>query len=329
MKHTDINLLVENYQGFKKISSTFTHKGLVGINAFSLAVKNKKVDGEKLRKAIEIIKKNTSMFSSFRGTNINSIAIAIAEYDDMEEAFSKVKDIYKKLKTKFSGSEYLALTATLLLPKLDKIDIDKVITDTKKTYDLMVKNHRFLTGTEDVTAATMLALTSENIEEKIERTEVYYKKLKEKGYWSGNGLQTLSHLLVLFDGEVDSNIEKVIAFDKELKKSSVKITSTTLPLLGVTAFLDLNAKDFVAEVNRVDDELLKVKGFGNFSMGREVRNMISFGLVASNSLKGANISEEVLNTANTIAITIQTTMEIAMTMAMTAGIIAATTAASS
>ncbi|MGL5066974.1 MAG: DUF4003 family protein [Sarcina sp.] len=325
MNNTDISLLVTNYNEFDKVGGFFSSMDSKRGSAFSLTVKGIRASVKKIEEAVDVIKKNTSAFSRFRGNNLYVIATKISLQEDMERAFGEIKTIYKKLKEKFSSSDYLILTALVIFDAKDKVDVGTLISDTDKAYKIMKKDHCFITGAEDTVTAAMIAVTSKDIEKKMIDTEKYYNTLKSKGYWSGDSLQTLSHILVLFEGIVDENIEKVVSFDKTLRDNKIKIKSTTLPLLAVSAFLSSHPKDFAQEVRKVDDQLKEVKGFGGFSMGSEVRNMMSVGLVAVNYSKDLDEStkENVINTTNSISLTI----EIAMEMAMIATMVAASSAA--
>ena len=324
--NVSIDLLVNNYNEFSEVGGFFSSMEIKRGSAFSLALKGVKANSKLINEAIEVIKKNTSGFSNFRGNIMYVVATTISLEENMESAFLEIKAIYKNLKEKFSSSEYLVLTAIAIFNAKDRVNSTEVIKKSSDIYDLMKKDHWFLTGEEDTVAAAMVAINSNDIEKKMKDTQVYYNRLKEKGYWSGNSLQSLSHILVLFDGDIDENIEKVVTMDKILRENNIKIKSTTLPLLAVSAFLTSHPKDFAQEVRRVDDELKVIKGFKNISMGSEIRNMMSVGLVAvnySNDLEN-DTKDSVVNATSAIILTI----EIAMEMAVMAGVIAASAASS-
>lgn len=133
-------------------------------------------------------------------------------------------------------------------------------------------------------------------------------------------------MLPLFNGEVKENVERVIRVEKALKENKVPIKGTSLPLLSIAAVVTDDFNSFAEEVKDISEKLKKEKGFGSFSLGSNIRNMMALGLAASNYAEKLNEEEKdnLINTTNNIALTIQITIEIAM-----ASIVCATAAAAS
>lgn len=206
MNNRNLELFLCNNKILESVGGFFTNNDLKKCNALSLTLKNQKADADRINEAIKIIKKSQSAFSNFRGNNLLIIATRISFEIDMQSSFDQIDEIYIKLNKHFFKNEYLVLTAQLIYDSRNIIDIETTIINTRKAYDYMKKNHMFLTGSEDVSAAAMIAITKtdfdEAFDEAFDEIEESYKLLKNKGFWTGNNLQSLSHVLVLFNGSV-------------------------------------------------------------------------------------------------------------------------------
>ncbi len=321
-----VNLLIENSRELDNAGGVFTENIFKKCSALSLTLKGIKADSNKINEAIKVIKNNTSIISNFRGNNLFTTAVTISYEEDMNSAFKEIDNIYNKLKNLFSSSQYLVLAAIVIFNARKRVNIEETVRNTRAIYDNMKKNHRFLTGEEDISSAAMIAITSSNLEGTLDKIEEYYRALKENGFSSGNNLQGLSHMLPLFNGEVKENVERVIRVEKALKENKVPIKGTSLPLLSIAAVVTDDFNSFAEEVKDISEKLKKEKGFGSFSLGSNIRNMMALGLAASNYAEKLNEEEKdnLINTTNNIALTIQITIEIAM-----ASIVCATAAAAS
>lgn len=312
-----VDLLIKNSKELNNLDSIFLNNAFLKCNALTITLKEKRADAERLKEAMRIVKKNVGVFSRLRGNNLITVATVMSLENNMEETLEKINTIYGQLKDEFLTSEYLALAAIVIFNARERVNVQESIKKTRVVYEYMKKNHRFLTGSEDVTAAAMIAITSENIESTMKIAEEYYEGLKEKGYWSGNNLQTLSHIITLFNGEINENIDKIYLMDNALRTKGIKIKSYSLPLLGVSAFISEDFDIFAMKVKEVNERLKTEKGFGNFTLGTDNRNMIAVGLTALSYTE--NLSEErkdeIINTTNNIALTIQIAIEIAVATA--------------
>lgn len=325
MENNMFNLLIENSKELDNAGGMLTENIFKKCSALSLTLKGIKADSNKINEAIKVVKDNTSIISNFRGNNLFTTAVTISYEEDMDSAFKEVDNIYNKLKKLFPSSQYLVLAAIVIFNARNRINIDEATKNTRVIYDDMKKNHKFLTGEEDISSAAMIATTSSNIEGSLDKIEEYYKTLKENGFSSGNNLQGLSHMLSLFNGSVKANVENVLMAEEALKDKNVPIKGTSLPLLSIVAVVTNDFDNFAEEVSDISEKLKNEKGFGNFSLGTNIRNMIALGLVASYYAEKLNDEEKsnLINTTNNIALTIQTTIEIAM-----ASVVCATAAVS-
>lgn len=264
------------------------------------------------------------MLSNFRGYNLLTTATTISLEENMKGSFIELMSIYDKLKGFFFTNQYLILAAIVIFNARDRVDIDDAVKNTRKVYDYMKKKHRFLTGQEDISAAAMIATTSINIELTLNEIEECYEALIKKGFGIGNNTQSLSHILPLFSGSVEEKVQRVFNVNMALKNNGVPLRYYSLPILGVVAGITDDPNAFAKEVKEVNDKIKSEKGFGTFTLGSTIRNMIATGLVASYYVDRLNEEDKqtLIDTTNNIALTIQIAIEIA-TVAATTGAVAA------
>lgn len=330
MENNMINLLINNSKELDNAGGMLTENTFRKCSALSLTLKGVKADSNRINEAIKIVKSKTSIISNFRGNNLFNTATVISIEEDMNSAFEEINNIYLKLKKVFSSSEYLVLASIVIFNARYRIGIDEAVKNTREIYDNMKKNHRFLTGKEDISAAAMIATTSSNIKETLNQIEEYYEALKNVGLGSKNNLQSISHILPLFKGSVEENVNKVINLEKALKENKVPLKGYSMPLLGVASIVADDANMFAKEVKEVSEIIKKEKGFGSLTLGSTIRNMIAVGIVASSYAEKLGDEEKanLISATNNIALTIQIAIEIATTSA-TCAAVAASAASSS
>lgn len=316
MKQGKIQLLLNNSRELDGVGGFFTSNVFRKCNALTITLRNEKADAIKINQAIKIVKENSSVLSNFRGNNLLTIATTLSFQEDMNGSFKEIFSIYEKLKDKFFTNEYLVLAAIVIFNSRDRVSIDGAINNTRVVYDYMKSNHFFLTGSEDICAAAMIAVTSDNMERTLKETEDYYTALKYNGFFAGNNLQSLSHMLPLFSGNIEDNITKVINMDKALRINRVPLKSYALPLLAVAAIIAKDVNVVAKEVKETSDLLKEEKGFG-FSLGSVIRNMIAVGIVASSYIDelGEEERQSLINAANNVALTVQIAIEVAASAA--------------
>lgn len=328
MNYEKIQLFINNSKELDKAGGIFTANSFRKCNALTLTLKNKKADADRINEAIKIIKKNTVLMSNFRGNNLLTTAITISLENDMESSFKELMNIYEKLKGFFFANQYLILASIVIFNARNRVNIDDAVKNTREVYNDMKKNHRFLTGQEDISYAAIIATTSTNIERTLNEIEECYEALRSSGFSSGNNTQSLSHILPLFNGSAYEKVIRILKVQNALKDNKISLKYYSLPVLGVAAFINDDPDVFAKEVREVSEKLKQENGFGMFSLGSTIRNMIATGFVASyyaNRLNDVD-KQRIINTTNNITLTIQLAIEIA---AASAAVGAAAAASSS
>lgn len=328
MIESKLALLIKNSDNIDYAKSSLGMVIFKRCNALNLTLRNLEADVDKINNCIDLIKNNSSIFSNFRGNNLLTTAVNLSVQNNPEESLKEIMDIYEKLKNHFFTNQFLVLAAQIIYNYKGNTDVDVLVKNTRKAYDLMKENHMFLTSQEDICSAALIATTSDNLDETFIDMEKCYSILRHNGFWAGNNLQALTHILSLFEGTPEDKSNKVIMLNKTLKKHSTPLTSYSLPILGAVALTNEDYDIFAKNLISVTKSLKKQRGFGSFSLNSVVRNMIAASLISLESIENtdSSIKDKIIETTNSISLNMVIIMQIAAATAATA---AATAAASS
>ena len=315
------NLFIRNREIMKK-NFKFEHQGIHYMGAVIYTEKNQSIDFDRIQKAKNIIKDNTSMFSTFRGIGYTLGAIRLSLSSYPESKFKETLRIYELLKNEFSTSDYLVSVAYFLADaeETELLNLEDLIKRSKEVYVKMRKNHPFLTSSEDISLAVLIAMNQENIDESIEDMERYYNKLRER-FSIGNPLQSLSHVLSLNKVNIEERYSKVINIYDDLRSKNLKYGKNhELPLLGILALSDKSVESITEDIEEVYNKFKEVGVVKTFGLGRTEGLMYASLLVAIDYYKkdsGSAFKEIAIN--NIITIIIE---EIMVMTTMTAAIVA-------
>lgn len=243
---------------------------------------------EQLKDCRALLKSRVNAFSNFRSHAELSIVAMLAVCGDPEKRLDEAIEVYAGLKEHFFGSEYLPVAAMILSYDVERERYGEICEKTRKVYDLMKKEHPFLTSSEDSVFSAMLALSNKSDEEIVRETETCYSILKEK-FFDKNAVQSLSHVLALSDdgarGISDRCRDTVRLFDY-LKERGYKYgTGYELATLGILATLPCGIEEAARDFMDAADLLKKEKGYGFFgTYGRAQRFMHAAMIVTSEHL---------------------------------------------
>ena len=322
-----VKQFIENYQEIKSVKGSWTMGMIQYSCALSLAMKNQPANKEKIEENIEIIKNNTGIFSSFRGYSMYYTATLLSTKANVESEFKEILDIFQLLKEKrFWNDTYLPFVAITLYENKDKIDIDNCVGNMKYVYDFMKKHHPFLTSTDDYCRIALIAINSRNLDEDLNYIEQCYEKLSKNGFYKSNNLQALSHIMCFDKERNDESINKIVRLKDALYKENCKMDGYAYPLIGAISLLDCNENIVVNQIKNVSDKLKEVKGFGNWSLGKHNRNMISGTIVASAYADFLKEESNIDAISNNIILDIIVAIEIACMIAMMSAISASSNA---
>lgn len=249
--------------------------------------RRQRADEQRLKACRNLLKERTGIFSSFRGNARLAVISMLAAEEEPEEKLERSLRVYEALKEHFFSSQYLPVASMAITDLTDEGRYEEIAARTRRIYNLMKQEHPFLTSGEDSVFAALLALSSLTDEEVVAQTERCYEILKPE-FFSGNAVQSLSHVLALGEGDAEENCGRVMALFDGLKERGYRYgTSYELATLGVLALLPVELEQIMSEVMEADDFLAGQKGYGVFGPGRKQRLMHAAMLVSDEYINRA------------------------------------------
>ncbi|ERI91511.1 hypothetical protein HMPREF1982_03155 [Clostridiales bacterium oral taxon 876 str. F0540] len=300
-----VDLMVENYKefktGFKWEANLVKHFG-----AMVHATNDKRVDIDRLKEIKKYIKEETSWTSYFRGTGEFLIVNLLAFEDDYKSFFENMINAYDKLKEAgFRRSPQLPLAAYTIVRQVPIGEWDYRIQRTKKFYDKMKENHYWLTSSDDYVFAAVLATTDLEIEATSRKIEECYSFLNKEGFYKGNDLQTLSHILAIGEEGVEDKCSKAVSLYRSLKEVNCKLQYTGLATLGLLALITNDINNTVSEIKEVFDYISDKDGYGFWSIDKNTKVILCATLVSDyyvDEIKKGVIQITLSNSINAIII---------------------------
>lgn len=240
------------------------------------------VDPDDIKRCEKIIQKETSILSDFRGNVRIPLASKMLASGDPEGYFKRVSDVYKLLKDKkWSGNEYKVLAAMILADHVEECDYARYVDLTIEIFSRMNKEHRILTGSEDLPFAAIMATSDVGTDKLISDMEACYAILVKK-FHDNNAVQSLCQVLSMSDRTPEDKCDRVIGLYEALKKAKHKFgTGQELATLGTLALLDRSVDEIVTLVGEADIMLKQYRGFGNFTLGSRYRRLYAAQLCAN------------------------------------------------
>ena len=259
------------------------------------------------------IKKETSVFSYFR-TSLLIIAASLSSRDDGEGTFKRTTAIYEELKEAgFSSTQYLPYAAHFLASEVDGRETRDIIDRGSEIYKVMKENNYWLTSADDHMMAILLAHSGvDPSSASVEMGEIY-RYLNDGGIRKGNALQSMSHLLLMSSEPVYKKADRLLKFREGLKEADIKLDSYSQNLAAVLALVEDEDKvdKTVGWIRETSEYLANVNGFGNWTLGKGARNMISIALVMAedlDSLSADSVHTTVQNSIQSILLAQQAVM---------------------
>lgn len=282
--------------------------------------KGKTADRERLEQCRDILKENTGVFSNFRSYIKLPMIAMMAVSGDPAGKLNKAMTVYGQLKQHFFSSSYLPLASMTISDFAHPSQYEAVARRTRHIYDLMKQEHPFLTSGEDSVFAALLALSDKSDEAIVRDAEQCYGILKSR-FFSGNAVQSLSHVLSLCEGTAQGKCDRAMTLFDKLKARGYKYgTGYELATLGVLAMLPAELDTIADDTAQAADFLSGQKGYGFFGMTKQQRLMHA-GMIVTGDHLGENASMQAAAVSSTISLII------AQQTAMCAAIAASTAAA--
>jgi hypothetical protein len=204
-----LTVFANNWQTIKK-KFKLHHSSTKRLAALLYAIDNKPIDCIAIRECHSLIKKNTGIFSAFRGNMVLGLAAMLSLKENRKDIFARTVSVYKMLKKEgFRASDYLAVAAYEIASNEKLDDYQQIARRARVFYKGMKANSFFRTGEDDYIFSAMLGLSDIEVEDGIERIELLYQRFKSE-FWSKNSIQMLVQILVLGE-ESDLAVDRVLA----------------------------------------------------------------------------------------------------------------------
>ncbi|WP_188454663.1 DUF4003 family protein [Virgibacillus oceani] len=301
-----------------KMKWKVSDKGILMMIASQYMINRKELRIERLLDIADKLKGNAGMFSSMRSyPRFTTAAMLDVHFDNPEEQVEALFDLYGQMKhAGFKSGTFTYLAATVIITNgANTTNQASIISRSKKIYDLMKKEHMFLTSQDDYPLATLLAYEDGTAEELIERMEMYYNSLHEHQFSKGNELQFLSHILSLGRSENKSSLvnHSVRVYDA-FAEVSIKPKKMYYPVIGMLALLPYEELD-MAMISHIYQELNR-----EIKWQKDINLIMAVNLFTSEILTHSSLAETSMYT------TMETIMQ-AQQAAMMAAVTATTAAA--
>lgn len=258
--------------------------------ALLLGIDDRDADLESIRRGKKILKKNTGIFSAFRGLGMAPGAIKIGEYEDGARRLSFAKDNQRKLKAAgFLSTDYLCPAAFLMAKMHDRADA--VAKSAREHYLEMRHAHRILTGGEDVMFAVLFAMYDAEKDVLFSRADTAMELLSVR-FGRSNMSQMASFAIAFSEQPADALALKTERLYDAVRQAGEKNREMLdLPLLAFLAGLDVPETETAALIVELSTYLKEQKGFSPMRIGRSQRLVYATALAAIDALRAAPLSE--------------------------------------
>lgn len=238
------------------------------------------VDGEAIRQSYDMIKAHTGLFSMFRGNSALNIATMLSLTEDREKRMSDTLYVYDLLKReRFRASDYLVVAAYQIASATTADRIQTAVSRMRSFYDGMNALHPLLTSYDDYIFAAMLGMSDVDISTGVQRMEQLYLALKP-AFFSGNGVQALTQVLVLGD-KTDDIVNRLLTLRQLLRDFGLKLENQyTLSSLGILALVPGTVDEITRHVSETFDYLRAQKGFSPWSFSKQELKLYASALTA-------------------------------------------------
>ena len=183
-----------------------------------------------------------------------------------EEYLEDLKTVLSLLdRVRMKDVEYKLLSALILSDNIWPDDYEEYVRRTKEIYSRMREEHRWLTSVEDMPFAALLSVSGYEVDDLIIEMEMDYDIL-EKEFPDNNALQTLTHILALYDLDVEEECQKAIRIKELLEKEGFSFREELdVTILGMLTTLSLTAEEIAANTAEAagylkEQEFLKSQG---------------------------------------------------------------------
>ena len=289
--YSKCELFIKNRDAFKAAFS-FENAYFHPVCASVFLDRDRVADVEHLKDTRKLLKSRVNVFSNFRSNCELPLIAMLAVCDEPERRLDEAIELYNCLKKHFFTSEFLPITAMILSEHVSREKYGEISESTRRIYNLMKKEHPFLTSSEDCIFAAMLALSERGEEELIRDVETCYSILKEK-FHDRNALQSLSHVVALTGNETmsvkDRCRDTARLFDLLKEKKHKYGTGYELATLASLAALPCGVDETARDIIEASEFLKTQKGYGFWGFAKTQRLLHAGMIVTAEHIGGSEM----------------------------------------
>lgn len=283
---------------YKEISKSYKWENNLKVYfmAFTYLQNNKNFSHDELESTNEYIKSKTKLFSGYADYQSSRILLAtslVNKFDNPNEQFDILLQQDDKLnRVGFKSNNYLPLANYALLTSSKNKNVDECIENAYTAYKNMREYHPFLTGYDDYPVCMLIATSTQDINSKIDKIEEYYKTLNEVGFYKGNSLQLLSHILSFSDEDIYTKATQCKLILNKLKENKMNLSTDYYSSLGMLALVYND--EIMSEIIDVYNYIKSIKEFK--WMGKENNIIMAISIVVNYYSKSNELLSTTLST---------------------------------
>lgn len=266
-----LSLFAENIAAIRN-DFVWQEAGAKRLVALVYALDGKEINNTAVAEAHGLIKRESGIFSVFRGELSIYTAAVMSLSQDASRLFEDIRDVYEKLKAEgFWSSNFLAAAALEIAVNAGGRDFGDITRRTREFNREMKANHRFQVGEKDHIFAAMLAMTDIEPHEGANKLKQLFLQLKAEFsfFTSGGGLLSLAQMLIL-GGSTEDCVRDMLRLNRVLRNHKIRLDRAhTLPSLGVLGLMKIDHYDLVSDIEFAMEFLRGQKGLGAFSVSTQ------------------------------------------------------------
>ena len=259
----------------------------------------------------KILKQKEGIFSEFRSFSEYITCCKMAINDNPEGYYRSLKNVSEQLNPGIFRGQMDVLAAMVIVDNKKNRSYTRLVSKTMEAYSEMNATHFFLTSKNDLPFAALMAVTSKDTHYLHQRAERAFTYLKKKISVNRDTLQTISHILSLYNIDIEVLCDRLIETIDILKTANCSLgAGMQAAILAAAVSSDMEPSELAYRIVEADEYIAKYRPFkGIAGVGGYNRRMF-----AALCVQCAYFSKEQQAISTTITTTIQLIIVINITM---------------
>ncbi|WP_226672596.1 DUF4003 family protein [Rossellomorea aquimaris] len=242
----------------------------------------------------DYIKNEVGAFSTLKQEiRFTFAAMLDTRFDDYQSRFHEFLSVYDSLiDAGFSRGPFSYIAAMTMLSDGNKRQ--GFAGHGMEVYKKMRYQHFFLTGHSDYPFALLLSQRAGDHDALIDRIEGFYHQLNSAGFWKGNDLQSMSHILSLHsEWSQEELVQRCTVLYDTFKQVGIKPKAMFYPQIALLSFVEGDVF-LVNQVKNVWEELNSSKAF---KWHKDINLMMAVNIIISDKVENNAVMQVSLSTA--------------------------------